>query len=148
MLQYGMREPIFLSGMEFQVLGRGSAMVIAPEVPYIVISITEPESPEARLAESEQRLAVLRLQFHDTERESELYLPLSSEQAEQIIAFVLANRDQVQRIVCHCEAGISRSAGVAAALAKWLTGEDKPFFRHFVPNRLVYRRVLEAVPQD
>lgn len=122
-------------------------MTIAPDVPYIVVSITEPESPEARLAESPHCQAVLRLQFHDTERESELYLPLSLEQASEIVEFVQAHKDHVQRIVCHCEAGISRSAGVAGALAKWLTGEDAPFFRHFVPNRLVYRRVLSATEE-
>jgi hypothetical protein len=45
-------------------------------------------------------------------------------------------------IVINCEAGISRSAAIAAALSKILTGDDKVFFDQFIPNRHIYRTIL------
>ena len=127
------REPIFLPGKNFQVLGRASAMTTLPEEKYIHISITDLDAPEVSLPENPNRLAVLRLSFHDTETTS---IGITEAQAEEIVAFVNAYHQEVIRIVCNCEAGLSRSAGVAAALAKWLTGDDTPFFTHFIPNRL------------
>ncbi|MFN3651984.1 MAG: hypothetical protein ACK47B_20610 [Armatimonadota bacterium] len=40
--------------------------------------------------------------------------------------------------------GISRSAGIAAALAEWLGEASDPIFRYYRPNRLVYERLLAA----
>jgi predicted protein tyrosine phosphatase len=138
------REPIVLSSMTFQVLGRASAMIVAPQVPYIHVSITDIDAPKVELPENPHRVAVLRMEFHDTDNAS---VGITEAQGEEIVAFVKKYSEyppHVGLIVCNCEAGLSRSAGVAAALAKWLTGDDTPFFAHFIPNRLVYRRVLEA----
>jgi predicted protein tyrosine phosphatase len=135
------REPIPLTGKTFQVLGRASAMTTLPTVPYIHISITDLDALEVTLPENANRIAVLRMTFHDTDTAS---IGITEAQAGEMVAFVKAHEPQVGLIVCNCEAGLSRSAGVAGALAKWLTGDDTPFFKHFVPNRLVYRRVLEA----
>jgi predicted protein tyrosine phosphatase len=135
------RELILFPKMMFQVLGRAEAMRITPKVPYIHVSITDIDAPKVELPENPHRIAVLRLEFHDTDTAS---VGISGAQAEEIVAFVKEHQKDVGLIVCNCEAGLSRSAGMAAALAKWLTGDDTPFFTHFIPNRLVYRRVLEA----
>ena len=47
----------------------------------------------------------------------------------------------------HCGAGQSRSAGVAAAILKWMTGSDAQIFdnRKYTPNMRCYRLVLEAL---
>jgi hypothetical protein len=44
----------------------------------------------------------------------------------------------------HCGAGVSRSAGVAAALGKWLNNDDGFIFNNFsyCPNFTCYRLVL------
>ncbi len=41
--------------MDFLVLGRLEAMRIVPEAPHVVISITTPDDPQARLADSMTR---------------------------------------------------------------------------------------------
>jgi hypothetical protein len=43
--------------------------------------------------------------------------------------------------------GICRSAGIAAAISKVLTGDDSRFFdkSRYVPNMLCYRLTLEAL---
>jgi predicted protein tyrosine phosphatase len=134
--------------MNFLVLGRAEVAMVTPEMPYIVISVTECEAPEARLAESSYRLGVLRLKFHDIEMPQWDRTLMSSEEASKIIAFVREHQAAARLIISQCEAGMSRSAGVAAALSKWLQEDDRPFFKHYIPNRHVYRLVLEAARES
>ena len=51
--------------------------------------------------------------------------------------------DEIEWIIVHCEAGVSRSAGAVAALSKLLNGDDSYFFKHFLPNTLVYKLILK-----
>jgi predicted protein tyrosine phosphatase len=103
---------------------------------------------DAELAECQHRLDTLRLSFHDLESpqpdlpEAKLF---THEDSRSILRFVEKNRSSVRLIVCHCDAGMSRSAGVAAALSRWLQDEDSAFFRHYVPNRLVYDTLLATL---
>jgi predicted protein tyrosine phosphatase len=63
--------------------------------------------------------------------------------ARAILAFINAYPN-AERIVVHCDAGLSRSPGVAAALAKIHNGDDSEFFkRHSGLNRRVYRMILD-----
>lgn len=68
-------------------------------------------------------------------------------QAKQIATFVNYWSDKVDRIVVHCSAGVSRSAGCAAAILKYLTGDDTQVFKNYMyrPNMTVYRHVLNAL---
>jgi hypothetical protein len=65
-------------------------------------------------------------------------------EARHLVNIVKAKRKYISKIVVHCGAGISRSAGVAAALGKWLNGDDSFIFDNprFCPNRTCYRLVL------
>jgi predicted protein tyrosine phosphatase len=128
-----------------QVIGRAEALRFAPDLPHVVISISEPRAPLARYPDSPHRLGMLRLSFHDASIELPDREMFSTQHARQIIEFVRDQRDGAKLIVCQCEAGISRSAAVAAALSHWLCGDGAIFFHHYSPNRLVYARLLEAV---
>ena len=66
--------------------------------------------------------------------------------AKHVIEIYERFKDLVDRIVVHCEAGVSRSAGVCAALMKIHDGDDMPIFSlsKYCPNMTCYRRVLEA----
>ncbi len=71
--------------------------------------------------------------------------------ANNIVNFV-NNFNEIDTIIVHCDAGQSRSAGVAAAIAKFFNGDDEQFFSgggmygspRYTPNRLAYRKVLQA----
>ena len=139
-----LREMIPGPAMQFLVLGRAEVRTVKPDLPYIVVSITDSGAPEAVVAESPHCLGVLRLQFHDADRAQRDRVTVTADDARAVVRFVRQHRDAARLIVCQCEAGISRSAGVAAALSKWLQDDDTPFFERFIPNRLVYRTVLEA----
>lgn len=61
----------------------------------------------------EEVKAILRLQFEDDDNGPNI---ITENDATKIINFVNKWQDWVSEIIVHCEAGISRSAGVAAAL--------------------------------
>ena len=61
--------------------------------------------------------------------------------AKKIVKFVKKYLNDVELIVCQCEAGISRSAGIAAGLAKCIDGDDDYFFKRYLPNSLVYSMI-------
>jgi protein tyrosine phosphatase len=64
--------------------------------------------------------------------------------AMHMVRVVNLFKDCVNKIVVHCGAGISRSAGVAGALGKWLNNDDSFIFNNpkFCPNKTCYRLVL------
>ncbi|MBX7221013.1 MAG: hypothetical protein K1Y36_13780 [Blastocatellia bacterium] len=127
------------------VVGRAELRTLSPLVPFVVISITDPDKPDAEIIPSDFLNGVLRLKFDDaegTEIGHPAHILMSMQDAHLVLAFVESHLAAVQLIVCQCEAGVSRSAGVAAALANILHGEDQFFFDHYWPNRLVYRLLV------
>ncbi len=71
---------------------------------------------------------------------------ISYNQAKKITEFINKYKDDVDRMIFHCDAGVSRSAGCAAATMKYLFGSDEPIFnnRKYCPNLRCYRLVLNA----
>lgn len=75
---------------------------------------------------------------------------ISPKQAKEIAKYVKEYWDKVDQFVVHCEGGVSRSAGCAAAILKYFTGDDSQIFNdnNYCPNMLVYRLVLEALMEE
>lgn len=95
-------------------------------------------------------LCILRQHFHDVEVAFSVFqdAPIAAfteAQATEVAGFVSSLPSEVETLVFQCEAGISRSAAMAAAVARHLGQDDMPFFRNHVPNRRVYRMTLEAL---
>jgi predicted protein tyrosine phosphatase len=130
-------------------ISRSELRDFSSDEPYVVISITEPDARPAELQRDANRKAILRLQFHDVDRIMEGTQAITSAQGSQIWAFAKENATSVGLIVCQCEAGISRSAGIAAALAKAFNDDDREFFEsnRYLPNRMAYRAVMKASQQ-
>lgn len=90
----------------------------------IVISITDPGKPEAKIDPAVKD--ILRLTFEDVEPDvweaigvTLTYNAFSLDQAKRIHNFWYKhNNSDVRTLIVHCEAGISRSAGVAKVLAE------------------------------
>ena len=64
--------------------------------------------------------------------------------AEKVVHFCNKYKNNNIYFYIHCTAGISRSAGLGAAISKYYNNDDSWFFKYKVPNRLVYRKTLEA----
>lgn len=130
--------------------------------PYFVITINEslPAIRTSNLLENAIKwnaknncFSVCDLVFDDIEQDS---LPVSGtkfavgiykEQAETIANFVKFALDQkIDVFVCQCQAGVSRSAAVASALALLLNG-DKDAYEHWevMPNQRVFKMVLASL---
>lgn len=75
---------------------------------------------------------------------------MSEQDAARIVSFVKKYKDSVDGIIVHCDAGVSRSAGVMAAIMKWLTGDDSKIFNdlRFRPNIWCYRLVLNEFAKE
>ena len=108
--------------------------------------LTPRVQPEAELTHSENRIGALRLSFTDMEERNPIVggdVPFRQDDAEEILRFADAYRHDVSTFVVHCEAGVSRSAAIAAALAALLGEDDARFFVEHYPNRTVRHMVLE-----
>src|SRR6266446_6980108 len=140
--------------MIFRFVNFATAQAMQLNVTYIVISITTPNSSQAVFIDDPNRKDILRLQFHDLDKrppgmqwgdgEIEFDIVLfTDEMAKEIVEFVRKYENEVQCIICHCEAGISRSPAVIAALVKVYHGDDAWVFKSAMPNRLVYQKMLK-----
>ncbi len=125
-------------------VNQATAESMVPRADWAMISITgyNPcDVPnQARLHPNWQE--VLRLEFDDVSSQGDHLHGITPHQAGQVIAFLDAVQDMVEKIVVHCLAGVSRSAGVAKFVAERY-GLD---FDHTygMYNRLVYDTLKEV----
>lgn len=131
--------------MNIIVLSEFQIKHVNPTTPYIVISISSPNSTKVSIPSNTYLKNVLYLSFYDLDKPVQQYQLFTQDYAQQIVKFVKEYINEIDLIICQCEAGISRSAGVAAALAKWLNGNDDIYFKKYIPNNLVYRLLLEEI---
>lgn len=143
------------------VLSRGDAIIYCykpHKVKTIMISISDPNmiyehtpfcSPENGIQ------SILELCFADADRpgpdvygrEADVSDLMSETDGRKIAAFISQNKDF--DILIHCDAGISRSAGVAGAILKYFTNDDASIFDnpYYYPNMWCYRKTLNALNQ-
>ncbi len=94
----------------------------------------------------------IRLEFWDTEDNVPGYDTISSKQADTLVDFIDQNLDRTFAI--HCDAGQSRSAGVALAIEciigykgnRYLAGLDSSYTdaERYSPNRKVFDKIMDA----
>lgn len=132
------------------ILSRDEAEEFLPDRDdkFITISITDPGSRLANLPTGIDRgcLGIHRVSFDDWDRQHhDRIVLMSREQALAIAEFVKPRIGVVRHIIVHCEAGISRSAGCAAAIGMYLCGDDSEIWQNFLPNCHVYRVMMYAL---
>jgi predicted protein tyrosine phosphatase len=135
--------------LDIDVRSRKWAKEFKCSVPWAAISVSTERGDFPVLSE-ENRVGLLRLCFWDIAnprlgQEDALDGKLfSKEQARQVLDFVEEVWDKVKVMLIHCEAGISRSPAIAAAITniKFGQGEEMPFFNRYTPNSHVYRTIL------
>jgi len=127
---------------EFVVLSREEAELYEPRGKEICISISDPDASPARV--SSRFAAVLRLNFNDVvERGEPSDILFAEDHAREIRKFLDA-WPKAERVMVHCNAGVSRSPGVALGLCDirgWATAALER--SHPGWNRLV-RSVIAA----
>lgn len=138
--------------MNFQIMNRKDAISYSHK-PHsessVIISISSSDNyslPSFGTNHNNGIKKTLCLFFDDVEvtEKDERYHPISEDDARKIVDFVKRWKNKVDTIIVHCDAGQSRSAGVMAAISKWMTGSDMWVFDHsyYKPNMSCYRMVL------
>ncbi len=113
----------------FVIFSREMAQTIAVPGRYAVISINDNREDPEKTAEDLCNVRtgyvdILQVVFDDLTPESHdpiefpYLMVMKEEMAEEIVRFWDRWRNDVDRFVIHCTAGISRSAGVGSALAR------------------------------
>jgi predicted protein tyrosine phosphatase len=125
------------------VLSREEVERYEPRRKEICISISDPLAKPARL--SRRFAAIIRMYFSDvTERGDPSDVLFAADHAQAIRDFI-ARAPEFDRIVLHCNMGISRSPGVALGLCDlhgWATAELER--KHPGWNRLVRKVMRET----
>lgn len=117
--------------------------------PSILISIRD-VGAKMILDESPKLFHRLHLEFEDWDKEDDGEIVISDVDAMMIARYVKTWNDSPAGydLYVNCEAGQSRSAGVAAAISKILFDDDEIFFRTKHPNMLCYRKVYNALMEE
>jgi predicted protein tyrosine phosphatase len=132
--------------MKVYFCDRNVAVAAGPWKDWALISINEPDAWDGMAKIAKGWHSVLRVSFHDVTMKSHgmdaLIRHCSQEDARQIVDFVRKAAPEVEGILVHCRAGVSRSA----AVAKWISGEFRiPFDRRYDKyNDDVYRLLIAA----
>ena len=142
----------------FQVHSRQSiSNVIIKDTLYAVISITceEDDYPNLNLHEMNPYcLDILKIKFDDiwdiefvdstvSSRQCKLF---TKQDAEEILSFFYSIKNKIGILLVSCDAGISRSAAVAASLLKIFKDDDTEIYNNprFHPNPMIYRIILDT----
>lgn len=148
---------------------------LPPEDPHVIISIYNPGKSRPNPKVNMYTVGVKYIAFDDADRQLSptdaawtvfdgnpiLFTP---EMAYDTVRFITNSLPTAgvsdhelkrQTVFTHCEAGQSRSAGMAAAIAKYYNGDDSEFFVQqiiqyshtplYTPNMLVHRLMLMAL---
>ena len=137
--------------MKIEVRSKEKAAKFSSDKPWAAIQVATREGtwPDLKL---ENRKGVLRLFFPDysflTGNLEKAYPDLKGKLFDENFAqriFNFVESQSVETLLVHCEAGISRSPAIAAAIGKIYQGEDaKKWFRTdpYRPNILVYHTMI------
>ena len=140
--------------MLIDVHSRQTIGTIDPDCPFIVISIFDSRSYPPVIGKSTNCIGILQLCFDDVchdfgDIEGEICI--TPKQGKLIADFVLTYKNRAELIICQCEAGISRSAGAAAAISDYLGEDSTRFYKnsggpngYFIPNKIVYWSVTDG----
>lgn len=149
--------------MQITVMSRANAVSYchrSHEKKSVIISISDPYflySAAPFTSRTNGVVGVLRLCFADADRAegTDVYGRtayandlMSDEDAKNIISFL--KRYPNCDVIVHCDAGISRSSGVAAALMRYYNGDDSEIFDsgRYRPNMWCYRKMLNALMDE
>lgn len=102
--------------------------------------------PNLSITDKNKVKAILSLSFDDINIEDDPRFCMKDTDGKKVADFVNKYYNEVDRIIVHCDGGISRSAGVCAAIMRVKEGDDFPVFdkqsKH--PNMTCYLKTLKG----
>ena len=132
--------------MNILILSKKRASEFGWDQPWACISISTPGNSHP-IINKVNLVDLLMLKFRDMELDHPGLPPnevFNNGHAIQILDFVESVADQIDVLMVHCEAGMSRSPAVGAAIAKLRWDNDQIFFDRYTPNMRVYRHLMNV----
>jgi len=111
---------------------------------WACISITNPDIVDWDLHITDvNRIGFLRAGFDDIDHWNPGKQLITDEQGRAIADFAIEYWDQIDLMMIHCHAGMSRSTGIGKAISERYQPEFSHYFDQlYWPNPLVYSKVL------
>jgi predicted protein tyrosine phosphatase len=132
--------------LNFKVFSRQNIEQYQSKNSWCLISIRDPGSNIVSI-NTDNLISSIYLDFYDLDQS----IPgmknckmIDKFDAIKIIEMVEEFKHVCNTFCINCEAGESRSSGVAAALSKIYNKNDDVYFQSYCPNRLVYRTILSV----
>ncbi len=126
------------------VLSRVEAEDFECEQRWACISIATTPNEFVRIHKRNRR-GLLQLAFADIEQPIPGYTLFNDDHAHDILDFVTGHWRKIETLMIHCEAGLSRSPAVAAAILRLKRRNADEFYDDpYIPNPWVYRVLLEV----
>lgn len=116
----------------FEVRSACNAELFRCDRPWAAISVST--LGDFPVLSDDNRKGLLQLVFADT-ADPDRSDSFTSSLAAKVLDYVGKMWDDVEVLLIHCEAGLSRSPGVAAALSQIYYGDDGPWFEYDFPNK-------------
>lgn len=111
---------------------------------YGIISISKPGEELLWLRLEDYIFGIIKLGFYDVEKTFDIEIfAMQEEDAEAVVDFCNMVLPSVDILIVQCDAGISRSAGVGAAISKYYFGVDQWVFNTKRPNMHCYTIILK-----
>jgi hypothetical protein len=129
---------------EIIVLSKKDAKAFTCNRPWAAISVATYLNDLPKLSTA-NLVGLLQLVFRDTTNVDHEH-HFVKQDARAVLDFVEKYWDQIEVLLVHCEAGLSRSPAIAAAISyiKFGRGTDNQYFEgKFWANYLVYKTILE-----
>ena len=128
----------------FEVRSAYNACLFRCDRPWAAISITT--LGDFPVLSENNRQGLLQLAFADT-ADTDRPDSFTASHATEVLDFVDTVWDRIEILLIHCEAGMSRSPGVVAALSRIYYGDDGPWGEYDFPNSLVYQLLVDGHEQ-
>lgn len=131
-----------------EVFNLTMARLFECDMPWAAISIVSATGGNPILS-GKNRVGLLNLAFEDREffgPSTPPDLVFNEDKAREILQFAAEMWPQIECLMVHCHAGMSRSPAVAAALEHIYhgNGSDNYWFEQKTPNMMVYRTILNT----
>jgi predicted protein tyrosine phosphatase len=116
--------------------------VAAHDVPHWIVSITSSVEDRARIPTNGHTLEVVRVTFLEVGAGEPG--AMTDDDARSIVDVFRRHRAVAERVVLHCDAGVSRSPGVAIALARLAGVDESALAKRYRPNAHVITTMARA----
>lgn len=136
-----------MKDLPIRIMSRQAAENAIPtETTMFMISISDVGSPLPNIKASKLNRGCIQMQFDDVYEDEPN--AMTAAQAKELVGWIeyFFEHIQCEQMWVHCEAGVSRSAAIAAATARCLFGDDTSIFANpnFYPNKHVYLLMCKA----